>query len=110
MALKNHGTVRQERDGMIFVFSDIPGVSIRVEDSAQGVHDVIRPLSGQPVSVLWSQLPSNIQTGETVAMLIHQIAPHSEIRLRAFEIHSSSEGTDALEDWLRAERELLPGA
>ena len=110
MAFVNFGTLRQDGKRMNFVFSDIPGVSIRVEDAAQGVHDVIRLLSGQPLSVLWSELPSNVQTGETVAMLIHQIAPHSEIRVRAFEIHSSSEGTDALGNWLRAERELLPGA
>jgi len=110
MASVNFGTLRQDGNRMIFVFSDIPGVTIRVEDAAQGVHEVIRPLSGQPISVLWSELPSNVQTGQTVAMLIHHIAPHSEIRVRAFEIHSSSEGTDAREDWLRAERELLPGA
>ena len=107
MAFVNIGTLRQDGRRMIFVFGDTPGVSIRVEDAAQGVHDVIRPLLGQPVSVFWAQLPSNIQTGETVAMLIHHIVPHSEIRLRAFELHSSSEGTDDLGDWLRAERELL---
>ena len=30
-----------------------------------------------------------------------------EIATRAYEIHESGEGSDALENWLRAEQELL---
>ena len=31
---------------------------------------------------------------------------HDEIALRAYEIHESGAGGDAIENWLRAEREL----
>lgn len=105
--LVDYGTLQRAGDRVLFVFGDRPDISIRVEDAAQGVHELLTPLVGHPVSVLWTQLPSNVQAGVSVAMLIHKVIPHTAIRERAFEISASPEGRNAEENWLRAERELL---
>jgi len=40
-------------------------------------------------------------------LLIEKLASHEDIAKRAYEIYSSGHGGSAVDDWLRAERELL---
>jgi hypothetical protein len=51
----------------------------------------------------------SVQTEETVEAAVEEVTPHThdEIAARAYEIHLSGEGGDELENWLRAEREVM---
>lgn len=54
-----------------------------------------RPLGGDPDS---PTVPT---------FLVRNMVTQAEIAKRAFEIHQSGRGGSALDDWLRAERQLL---
>jgi hypothetical protein len=53
----------------------------------------------------------SVQTEERVDVAADErdapVVTHDEIAARAYEIHLSEEGGDELENWLRAERELI---
>ena len=46
------------------------------------------------------------KTKAAVESSVGEALPPDEVALRAYEIYESGEGGDALEHWLRAEREL----
>ncbi len=105
--LLNHGTVFLEGDRVVFnIFLERGVVPITVEDSAQGARGAIDPFFGRRVSIAWTQ----IREGGRPRVLVHRVVSHDEIRGRAFEISESAESGTPEENWLRAERELLPEA
>ena len=45
--------------------------------------------------------------GADASIIAMKVVSHEAVSLRAYEIHQSGEGSCAVENWLRAERELL---
>jgi hypothetical protein len=81
--------------------------SIRVADTAQlSDHQSpdVKALLDQPVTILWTKVG---EIDGTPRMMAHKVVPHEAIRQRAFEISRSDESDTAVENWLRAEVELL---
>ena len=79
---------------------------IPVENMAQGARGFIEQFFGDPVSVSYSE----IQGAQRPRMMVHEIVRHRDLALRAHQISKSSESASAEANWLRAERELLPGS
>ena len=88
----------------VFFHSHDTGAFTRVEDMAQGSSGFIEAFLNQPASVLYSEIR---QPPEKTSLMLHQVVRHQQIEERAFGIFQSPESTDANQNWLRAERELL---
>ena len=88
----------------VFFRSHDTGTLSPVEDMAQGASGFIEAFMNQPASVSYSEIH---QPREKVRMMLHQVVRHKEIEERAFLISQSPVSTDADQNWLRAERELL---
>jgi hypothetical protein len=88
----------------VFFHSHDTGTSTPVEDMAQGASGFIEAFLNQPASVLYSEI---IQPHEKRRMMLHEVVRHQQIEERAFGIFQSPESTDADQNWLRAELELL---
>lgn len=92
------------RSKQVFFRSHDTGTVTPVEDMAQGASGFIEAFLNQPASVVYSEIR---QASEKTRMMLHEVVRHQQIEERAFGIFHSPESTDADQNWLRAERELL---
>lgn len=102
-AIMDFGTL-SVHSGKVFFHSQDTGVLTPVEDMAQGSSGFIEAFLNQQTSVLYSEIR---QPREKTRMMLHEVVRHEEIEKRAFGIYNSPQSTDAKQNWLRAERELL---
>ena len=80
---------------------------IRVAETAQlpdHRDPALESMLGHPVTILWTKVR---EADGSPRLMAHRLALHRDIRQRAFEISASPASGTPVENWLRAEDELL---